>query len=91
MNGSSVRPNQTGSAEPFGQIGRNSSAELFGQTAEPRTYLKSIKNVRFFHEIGEIHCSRFNYELNFQLFMPTNITISLLHSYQEECVFLHEN
>ena len=42
MNGSSVRPNQTGSAEPFGQIGRNSSAELFGQSAEPRT-VKSEK------------------------------------------------
>ena len=78
----SVRPNRTGSAEPFGQPGRNSSAELFGQTAEPRTYLKSTKNVRFFREIGEVHYSIFNYELNFQLHMPTSITISLLHSYQ---------
>ena len=35
MTVSSVRPNPNGSAEPSVNYGRTSSAELFGQIAEP--------------------------------------------------------
>ena len=48
----SVRPNRTGSAEPFGQPDRNSSAEPFGRSTEPRTTQKRAffkeKSIKYF-------------------------------------------